>query len=190
MAPKPQPAVKATPEEQSSFVLACRNGDIDRVADVLAQHPDAAHWRDPETANAGLAYAASAGIKGYDVAVLLLGAGADVNAQNNDHQTALHLAARKGSESFVELLLAHHADLSLVDNQGKTAGDLAFQAGHKWVLEEIAKHNKRTTEEKAAAKAAHEAAARKAVEDDIARLQNGSATPVTVRKTPLKLKPF
>lgn len=188
-ATKPAPVVNATDKEQRDFVINCWNGQMDAVVDVLAQRPDAVHWRDPDSGNTGLTYATGSGTMAYDVAVLLLGAKADVNAQNNDGLTALHLAARGASESFVELMLAHGADITIQNNEGKTAGDLALQKGHTWVLNLIGKHTQRNADAVAAAEQARADAAQKAIEQDISKLQNGSAAPVAVRKKPLQIKP-
>lgn len=187
---KPLPVINATDQEQRAFVIDCWNGKMDAVVDVLAQRPDAVHWRDPGSGNTGLTYTAGSGTMAYDVAVLLLGAKADVNAQNNDGYTALHLAARGASESFVELLLAHGADITVPDNDGHTAGDLAHQKGHTWVLKMIGKHTQRHAETVAAAEKSRAEAVRKDMERDISTLQNGSAAPVAVRKKPLRIKPF
>lgn len=187
---KPIPVIHATDKEQRDFVINCWNGKMDDVVDVLAQRPDAVHWRDPGSGNTGLTYTAGSGAMAYDLAVLLLGAKADVNAQNNDGYTALHLAARGASESFVELLLAHGADITVRDNDGNTAGDLAHQKGHTWVLGLIDKHAQRHAADIAAAKQARADAAKKEMAQDISKLQNGSAAPVAVRKKPLQIKPF
>ena len=187
---KAAPVINATDKEQRDFVINCWNGKMDDVVDVLAQRPDAVHWRDPGSGNTGLTYTAGSGTMAYDVAVLLLGAKADVNAQNNDGYTALHLAARGASESFVELLLAHGADITVPDNEGNTAGDLAHQKGHTWVLKLIDKHAQRNVATVAAAEQARADAAEKAMAQDISKLQNGSSAPVAVRKKPLQIKPF
>jgi len=185
---KPVPVVNATDKEQRAFVINCWNGRVDDVVDVLAQRPDAVHWRDPGSGNTGLTYATGSGTMAYDVAVLLLGAKADVNAQNNDGHTALHFAARGASESFMDLLLAHGADITIRDKDGYTAGDLAFQKGHTWVLKLIEKHTQRHADAIAAAEQARADDARKAMEQDITKLRNGSAAPVAIRKKPLKFK--
>ncbi|TQN71668.1 putative ankyrin repeat protein, partial [Colletotrichum shisoi] len=52
---------------------------------------------------------------------LLLEKGADVNCQQDDGMTALHLAAQRGEHSVVETLLGHGADPDLGDKRGKTA---------------------------------------------------------------------
>jgi len=44
-------------------------------------------------------------------------------------QTALHLAASKGRENIVHLLLDHNADAAAVDGAGKTAADIATEKG-------------------------------------------------------------
>ncbi len=188
-ATKPAPVVNATDKEQRDFVINCWNGQMDAVVDVLAQRPDAVHWRDLGSGNTGLTYATGSGTMAYDVAVLLLGAKADVNAQNNDGLTALHMAASGASESFVELMLAHGADITIQNNEGKTAGDLALQKGHTWVLNLIGKHTQRNADAVAAAEQVRADAAQKAIEQDISKLQHGSATPITVRKKPLQIKP-
>lgn len=182
------PKVVATDKEQRDFVINCWNGRLDAVIDVVAPRADAVHWRDPDSGNTGLTYAAGQGAMSYHTAVFLLSAKADVNAQNNDGMTALHLAASGASESFVELLLAHGADITIENKDGKTAGDLAFQKGHTWVLELISKHTQRNAAEVAAAEKAREDAKTEALHQDIAHLQKGSAAPVAVRK-PLRFKP-
>ena len=53
-----------------------------------------------------------------------------VNAQNNQGNTALHLAAQSGvSPAAVQYLISLGADLRIRDKDGKTAGDLAAAAG-------------------------------------------------------------
>ena len=54
---------------------------------------------------------------------MLLEAGADVNAQNRQGQTALMMAGRHGCTAAVEMLLDAGADPSLEDHDGKTALD-------------------------------------------------------------------
>jgi ankyrin repeat protein len=65
---------------------------------------------------------------------LLLDKGARIDDQDNRGRTALMIAAELGHRSAVELLLAHGADASLLDKQGKTARDLAASEDIKLAL--------------------------------------------------------
>ncbi len=58
-------------------------------------------------------------------AKLLLDAGVDVNAANNNGQTALHGAAQAGWNNFVQLLADHGAAIGAKDHFGSTALDFA-----------------------------------------------------------------
>ena len=53
----------------------------------------------------------------------LLQNGADVNAKNEDGETALHLAVIDNQSKIVEILLRHGADVNATDKEGMTALD-------------------------------------------------------------------
>jgi uncharacterized protein len=59
-----------------------------------------------------------------EVMTLLIERGALIDERDDRGRTALMIAAELDHEAAVDLLLAHGADKSLKDNQGKTAGDL------------------------------------------------------------------
>lgn len=61
---------------------------------------------------------------------LLLGAGANADAQQAGGYTALHAAAMHGEDDIVDSLLAHAADPTIADDAGLTAADHAAQSGH------------------------------------------------------------
>ena len=61
-------------------------------------------------------------------AMELLKAGADVNIANNDGQTPLMVAVKRGSISLVALLIHSGADVNVVDNNGMNP--LALTAVH------------------------------------------------------------
>ncbi|MEJ0008656.1 MAG: ankyrin repeat domain-containing protein [Steroidobacteraceae bacterium] len=63
--------------------------------------------------------------KCISAAKLLLAAGVDVNATNNNGQTALHGAAQSGWNGFVQLLADHGAALDAKDRFGSTPLDIA-----------------------------------------------------------------
>src|SRR3954454_19093198 len=65
-----------------------------------------------------------------DVIEVLLTAGADVNAVQRHGYTPLHGAAQNGAERTVDHLLRAGADPSATSDDGRSAADLADQAGH------------------------------------------------------------
>ncbi|XP_017287207.1 G patch domain and ankyrin repeat-containing protein 1 isoform X2 [Kryptolebias marmoratus] len=68
----------------------------------------------------------------------LLSKGVDINFQDTFLWTAVMCASWSGQRAAVRLLLAHGAAwVGLVDAQGRDAQDLALEAGHKDVLEEL-----------------------------------------------------
>ncbi|MBN3303138.1 CDN2B inhibitor, partial [Amia calva] len=65
------------------------------------------------------------------VAELLLSGGADPNARDpSTGGTALHDAARGGFLDTVQTLVRYRADVSVRDNDGKLAADLARENGY------------------------------------------------------------
>ncbi|XP_023814146.1 G patch domain and ankyrin repeat-containing protein 1 [Oryzias latipes] len=68
----------------------------------------------------------------------LLSKGTDINYQDTFLWTAVMCAAWSGQRSAVRLLLRHGAAwVGVVDTQGKDAQDLALEAGHREVLEDL-----------------------------------------------------
>ncbi|WP_353283369.1 ankyrin repeat domain-containing protein [Wolbachia endosymbiont (group A) of Pogonocherus hispidulus] len=61
---------------------------------------------------------------------LLLAAGADPNAKNNEGETPLHYAAAIGNDEGVNLLLRGGANPNICDKQGKTPQQVAIDNGH------------------------------------------------------------
>jgi len=60
---------------------------------------------------------------------LCLERGADINAGNDNGQTALHIAAAQRDASFIRFLVAHGARLDVKDKQGHTPLDVAMGVG-------------------------------------------------------------
>lgn len=86
---------------------------------------DESHVNDPDA----LLNAAYDG--NYDLVEKLLSQGADINACNNQKETALFIAVDEGYSGVVELLLERGADPKLSDENGDTALDIARYHGYK-----------------------------------------------------------
>jgi ankyrin repeat protein len=74
-------------------------------------------------------HAAAAGRHG-DVAALLVAAKADVNARQRHGWAPLHSAAHNGDAELVSALLHAGADPRATNDDGRTAAELAAEAGH------------------------------------------------------------
>ncbi|XP_034741564.1 G patch domain and ankyrin repeat-containing protein 1 [Etheostoma cragini] len=75
----------------------------------------------------------------------LLSKGVDINFQDTYFWTAIMCASWSGQRAAVRLLLQHGAAwVGVVDTQGRDAKDLALEAGHNDVLEELESYGRRT----------------------------------------------
>jgi hypothetical protein len=63
----------------------------------------------------------------------------DINARNDDNETVLMIAARRGDIDLVNLYIAHGAEISLKNNQGETALDIARMRRHNNVVNYLGK---------------------------------------------------
>ncbi|KAM7394530.1 hypothetical protein PAMP_021327 [Pampus punctatissimus] len=73
----------------------------------------------------------------------LLSKGVDINFQDTFFWTAVMCASWSGQRAAVRLLLQHGAAwVGVVDTQGRDAKDLAMEAGHSGVLEELESHGR------------------------------------------------
>ena len=81
-------------------------------------------------------HSAAAG-RHLDVSRLLIERGADVNALEHGGYVPLHQAAQNGDGELVELLLATGADRDIRLDDGRTAADIALEAGHPGLAERL-----------------------------------------------------
>ncbi|WP_419247185.1 ankyrin repeat domain-containing protein [Wolbachia endosymbiont of Rhagoletis indifferens] len=65
--------------------------------------------------------------------------GVNINAQNNNNQTPLHIASLKGMANIVKLLLERGAKINIRDNQGETVLHYASYYGYRAIVEILLK---------------------------------------------------
>ncbi len=101
-----------------SLQAAVVANDLESVKILLAEGADV----DEKEAASGSTPLITAALFGNaDIAKVLIDAGANINAKNNDGSTALHTAAFLCHPEVLKLLLAHGADKSIRNNGGSTA---------------------------------------------------------------------
>lgn len=107
------------PAADKEIIKAAKKGQSQIVKALLAMDPKLVEARDSD----GSTPLHCATWKGHpDVVALLLEAGADVNAQNqNDHwgTTPLHAAAHANQVAIAQMLIDHGADLNARDLTGQ-----------------------------------------------------------------------
>ncbi|KAM9315104.1 G patch domain and ankyrin repeat-containing protein 1 isoform 1-T2 [Pholidichthys leucotaenia] len=87
----------------------------------------------------------------------LLSKGADINFQDSFFWTAIMCASWSGQRAAVRVLLQHGAAwVGVVDTQGRDARDLAQEAGHKEVLEELLSYRNKTKRDKQPKDSSHQ----------------------------------
>ncbi len=122
-------------EGATALMRAAKSSDLDAMQVLLDAGADATlsmtNGSNPVMILAGARVGPGPG--GADEAVaalrLLAGHGVNLNAANARGETALHAAARQGSNAIVRALVGLGADLNATDSSGKTALDLAMQPG-------------------------------------------------------------
>jgi len=111
------------PNPLKEILKAAKSGDADRVKTLIKQDPSVMSAKDTD----GSTPLHCACWKGHDaVVVILLEAGADVNAENsNEHwgTTPLHAAAHANQKKIAELLIAHGAKINAPNLNNRTPLD-------------------------------------------------------------------
>ena len=101
---------------------------LDAGADVNAASRNAMGARPLNSAAAG---------RHLDVSRLLVARGADVNTAEHGGFVPLHQAAEHGDGELAELLLAAGADPGVRLDDGRTAADIALEAGHEGLADRL-----------------------------------------------------
>src|SRR5690606_787921 len=110
--------VRPVDDLSRQFLSAVFLADAERVRSLLALHPHLASMADGR-GDQPIHHAARSG--DLEIVELLVGHGADVNAQNPRGHTVLYCAGGHGHLGCVELLLVHGADWRVVfTSDGKT----------------------------------------------------------------------
>ena len=102
--------------------------------------PDGRNARDCKVAMGpagGTPLVVAAAMGDSSVVSLLIKAGADVNARDDDGRTALMHAALRGDSSMARKLLSAGADRSLKDHTGRTASQCALSKGYTSLAETL-----------------------------------------------------
>jgi ankyrin repeat protein len=101
--------------------VAARGGLDERVLQLLTSHG----LKVGDASKTGLRPIHLASVKSIPV---LIAAGADINAKDEDGRTALHRAAREGRNDVVAELIRNNASVHSTDNRGRTPLHLAAMA--------------------------------------------------------------
>ncbi len=132
----PQPGTRPSAGLARSLIKACIAGDTAKVAYFIHVFPDCITWTDDERIGTSLSPVMATAIGGdarrkKDILTLLVEAGADINWQNEEGNSALHYACSGEYRSFeaVRALIALNADETLRNNAGKTAEDMTRDRG-------------------------------------------------------------
>jgi ankyrin repeat protein len=109
--------------------LACYFGHYD-TAEYLAKAGALLNSPSHNGLKAAPIHSASAA-RHYRIVKMLIDQGADPNVREQAGYTALHAAAQNGDIETIRALLLGGADLTLKSDDGKSAMDIAMDAGHE-----------------------------------------------------------
>jgi hypothetical protein len=130
---KPQPDNNSSTASETpphgvvkAFFLAVEAGDAESAQESLEMYPVLAGWRESATQATALIVAAR---KGHaDIAEILLGAGADLKAEDAGSMNAIRMAAHSGHGDVCDLLISKGADAAEKGWDGASAIDRARAA--------------------------------------------------------------
>lgn len=113
---------KPIPDYKKTLVNWIHDGNLAKVYKILGDDPELMNVPCEENGMLPIHWAAD---RGHDQIILvLLGLGADINAQDMEGQTALHYACSIGHEAVIKMLLEHNCKTDITDNDGLLAKDI------------------------------------------------------------------
>ncbi|XP_020288910.1 histone-lysine N-methyltransferase EHMT2 isoform X2 [Pseudomyrmex gracilis] len=134
----PEPSINTERPERytiMSLYTSVKNGDLEKLVNVLACGYNANHTFRDYAQRTGLHIAAD---KGHLSCVhVLVQAGAQVDVMDRNQLTPLMLAATKGNADVVKYLIRVGADVTLKGEDGMTALHMAAKSGHLKVCQII-----------------------------------------------------
>jgi len=120
------------------LMIACKHSNVEVVREVLKRKPDL-EQRDNLFGRTALIWAVKN--NQMEIAELLLGSGADVNAKTQDGTNPLLFSARQGFVDIARALVGRSADLEVTDKYGFTPIMFAACFGHTEILILLAQKN-------------------------------------------------
>lgn len=115
---------KKTAEElNSELITASSNSDVKQVAKLLKKHNLDVNFQCKKWYGRTALLCAT----NMNIVNLLIDAGADVNAQENEGNTVLHWACRCGNIAFVKVLLEKGADINRRDDEKNQFGSTPLE---------------------------------------------------------------
>lgn len=128
-----------SPDGWTALHLAAHFGQTE-AARLLIERGASATLRSRNAMENHPLHAACAGQPPRELVALLLDSGADVNARQHGGYTPLHETAQNGDAALTALLLERGADVRVTTDDGKTAAQLAQEAGHDDLADQLRRH--------------------------------------------------
>lgn len=118
----------------------------DEICDFLLDNKADINYQHPTTKIDALIMS----LRHRDLSIVkkLVKSGANIDTQNNDMETALHITLRNNSNEISKYLINAGIDLNLVDNNEKTALEIAIESNNKEIADVMMKKGAKFPEDK------------------------------------------
>lgn len=145
------PNMGEDPSRTPPLMRACEAGRADIVCNLLRRGAEV----NRQNANGCTPLMDATDSNNPEIVSLLICYGADINLVDHGthtRKTALMLAAEKGKEQMVRVMLFAKPNLSIKNTEHKTAIDLAREKGHQRVVDLLTEYQESTTNRNSTAK--------------------------------------